>query len=178
MRTERLTAQWRHLCPLSAISLLVPVGEIFVLVDDSVEVYDQAGTLLRNWAGSGTGEGQFNDPFAIAVDGNGDVYVVDTTNSRVQVFTSAGGVPSAQWGALGWDNGQLGEPVGVLPSTPVECTCPTLTATIFKCSRPTGPDLAEREQGSATGRTELCGHPGSKSAQMAISTSRNSSTTG
>lgn len=35
----------------------------------------------------GIGDGQFKDPFGIAVDGSGRVYVVDVNNNRVQVFS-------------------------------------------------------------------------------------------
>ncbi len=39
---------------------------------------------------TGTGTGQFNAPHGIAIAANGDVYVADTQNHRVQYFTSAG----------------------------------------------------------------------------------------
>jgi tripartite motif-containing protein 71 len=39
----------------------------------------------------GSGAGEFKEPFGIGVDqGNGDVYVVDTDNYRVEKFTSSG----------------------------------------------------------------------------------------
>ena len=39
---------------------------------------------------SGSGPGELNHPFDVAVDGNGDIYVADSGNRRIQVFTSAG----------------------------------------------------------------------------------------
>src|SRR5918999_741467 len=39
---------------------------------------------------SGTGEGEFNRPNGIAVDADGDIYVCDWLNGRVQVFDSQG----------------------------------------------------------------------------------------
>ena len=35
-------------------------------------------------------DGQFNRPFGVACDSHGDVYVADTMNKRVQIFTSSG----------------------------------------------------------------------------------------
>ena len=39
---------------------------------------------------SGSGDGQFQQPLAIAVDNSGFVYVADSSNSRIQKFTSDG----------------------------------------------------------------------------------------
>jgi DNA-binding beta-propeller fold protein YncE len=40
--------------------------------------------------GKGNGNGQFDSPAAIAVDGNGTVFVADTGNSRIEKFSAAG----------------------------------------------------------------------------------------
>jgi hypothetical protein len=45
---------------------------------------------INSWGGSGIGEGLFNDPRYIAVDGNGNVYVGDYQNGRIQRFNSDG----------------------------------------------------------------------------------------
>lgn len=50
------------------------------------------------WGSHGTGPGQFNYPCGIAVDANGDVYVADTYNCRIQKFTSSG-VYLTEWGS-------------------------------------------------------------------------------
>ncbi|MDX6770663.1 MAG: Ig-like domain-containing protein [Elusimicrobiota bacterium] len=39
---------------------------------------------------SGSGIGEFKDPWDVAVDGNGDIYVADSGNRRIQVFDSSG----------------------------------------------------------------------------------------
>lgn len=52
----------------------------------------------KAWGSNGDGNGQFRDPWGIAVDKNGDVYVVDTQNFRVQVFDANGGY-KRQWGS-------------------------------------------------------------------------------
>jgi DNA-binding beta-propeller fold protein YncE len=47
--------------------------------------------FLSKWGSAGTGDGQFNVPFGVAVNPEtGSVYVADTFNNRVQVFDSTG----------------------------------------------------------------------------------------
>ena len=72
----------------------------------------QAPAFVRYWGGFGTGDGQFNEPTAVAVDASGYVYVVDSDNYRVQKFT-AGGVYVTQWGSFGTGNGQFQGPSGI-----------------------------------------------------------------
>ena len=38
---------------------------------------------------TGSGEGEFDYPVGVTVDGLGNVYVVDTHNDRIQVFAPA-----------------------------------------------------------------------------------------
>jgi DNA-binding beta-propeller fold protein YncE len=69
--------------------------------DNSVYVLDQGrtrvvklspdGKVLTVWGSKGTGDGQFDDPAAVAVDPTGNkVYVADPRNKRIQVFDSDG----------------------------------------------------------------------------------------
>jgi tripartite motif-containing protein 71 len=55
---------------------------------------------------SGTGEGQLSAPAATATDAQGNVYVVDGGNSRIQKFDSAGNFLLA-WGSNGAADGQF-----------------------------------------------------------------------
>jgi tripartite motif-containing protein 71 len=54
------------------------------------------------WArgGLGTAIGQFDSPQAVATDQNGNVYVADTANNRIQKFTKSGAFVLA-WGSHG-----------------------------------------------------------------------------
>ena len=82
--------------------LLVPKHRAALFVADSgnhrVQIFDVAsGQLIGIWgqAGPGAGPGQFNTPWALASDGDGNVYVVDYGNQRVQKFDLTGqAVPS------------------------------------------------------------------------------------
>jgi len=68
--------------------------------------------LLGSWGGSGSGPGQFDEPFGIATGPDGSVYVADTENHRVQQFTAAGEFVR-QWGSNGAGNGEFDRPTGV-----------------------------------------------------------------
>ena len=48
------------------------------------------GTWLKSWGQPGTEPGQFNTPHNIAVDAQGNVYVADRWNRRIQVFDGEG----------------------------------------------------------------------------------------
>ncbi|MCX5800056.1 MAG: 6-bladed beta-propeller [Candidatus Eisenbacteria bacterium] len=56
--------------------------------------------------------GQFHYPRGIAVDASGNVYVGDTCNHRIQVFTSSG-TYITEWGGLGTGPGQFQGPHGI-----------------------------------------------------------------
>ena len=58
------------------------------------------------WGSSGSGNGQFSYPWDVAVAPNGDVYVADQGNHRVQYFTASGGYVG-QWGSYGTGPGQF-----------------------------------------------------------------------
>ncbi|MBW6474534.1 MAG: hypothetical protein K0B14_15515, partial [Anaerolineaceae bacterium] len=61
----------------------------------------------------GYGEGQFNGPVGIAVDGNRNIYVADRWNNRVQKFTLSGSFLGS-WGSEGDSVGQFQWPEGIV----------------------------------------------------------------
>jgi DNA-binding beta-propeller fold protein YncE len=66
-------------------------------------------TFLFSFGSPGRAEGQFVQPFGIAIEGSaGNVYVADTQNDRVQVFTASGGFIRAFGGPT-----ELSKPVDV-----------------------------------------------------------------
>lgn len=66
-----------------------PAGNIFVsdgYGNSRVVKYDKNGRYLASVGSKGSQPGQFNIPHTLAVDGQGNVYVGDRTNRRIQVF--------------------------------------------------------------------------------------------
>lgn len=52
--------------------------------------FSSDGNYLFEWGRKGTKESEFNIPHSIDLDGDGNVYVADRENSRIQVFDSTG----------------------------------------------------------------------------------------
>jgi sugar lactone lactonase YvrE len=84
-----------------------------------VQHFDANGTFLGKWGrlgdtrGSATSDpGVFWGPRAIAISPQGEVYVTDTGNKRVQVFT-LDGTFVRMFGGEGSDPGQFHEDVGI-----------------------------------------------------------------
>jgi len=68
-------------------------GNIFVsdgYGNSRVAKFDKNGLFLKSWGSKGTGPGQFDLLHTIAVDPQGNVYVGDRSNKRIQVFDNDG----------------------------------------------------------------------------------------
>ena len=52
------------------------------------------GSFIKHWGSTGEGQGQFRGVKAIAIDAQGNVYVADHGNKRIQVFDSEGAFKS------------------------------------------------------------------------------------
>jgi sugar lactone lactonase YvrE len=74
-----------------------------------VSLYDDAGSLMDQFGGTGSGLGKFNFPGGSAVDADGNLYVADVANHRVQKLDPAG-APLAVFGSQGSGDGQLNTP--------------------------------------------------------------------
>ncbi len=96
-----------------------PTGDIYVTDrSDHVTQLDRAGHVIRRWGSEGRKPGQFdfnpagsgdNPGASIAVGLDGKVYVSDSDNHRVQVFT-ADGAFVRQFGSFGETLGQFSFP--------------------------------------------------------------------
>ena len=51
-----------------------------------VQKFSSTGKYITSWGSIGQKNGQFNNPYGIAVDKSGNVYVVDNGNNRIQKF--------------------------------------------------------------------------------------------
>ena len=74
------------------------------------------GVFITKWGSRGSDDGQFRNPFDIAVDTNDNVYVVDQQNHRIQKFTSDG-VFITKWGSQGAGDGQFFTPSNIAVDT-------------------------------------------------------------
>ncbi len=68
--------------------------------------------FAAKWGSAGSGEGQFNTPHGVAVAADGNVYVADTFNHRIQKFTATGTFIT-EWGFYASGEGQFNRPIGV-----------------------------------------------------------------
>lgn len=59
-------------------------------INSRVAKIDKDGNWVKSWGTPGSGPGQFNTPHNIAVDAQGNVYVADRGNRRIQVFDGDG----------------------------------------------------------------------------------------
>jgi tripartite motif-containing protein 71 len=69
-------------------------------------------TFSSSFGANGSGDGQLKAPADIAVDAQGNLWVVDKTNNRIQKFDSSGKY-LAKFGSLGSGNGQFNRPTAI-----------------------------------------------------------------
>lgn len=88
-------------------------------VNGAGTIYSQDGTIYTptyqfdfEFGEEGSGEGEFGDPEGADVDSEGNLYVADSDNNRVQVFDSEGDF-LFQFGETGSGEGQFDHPYGV-----------------------------------------------------------------
>lgn len=84
-------------------------GTIAVSEGTFVALLDQSGTEVRRL---GAGDGQFRMANGIALDDAGRLYVVDSLDNSVQVFSPAGDYVT-RFGVQGGGSGQLNMPTGI-----------------------------------------------------------------
>jgi sugar lactone lactonase YvrE len=89
-------------------------GRLFVAdtYAHDIKVFDDGGALITTFGRRGTADGEFNFPSHLAL-ANGELYVTDTLNNRVQVLRAEDGVLVRQFGTRGLALGQLVRPKGV-----------------------------------------------------------------
>jgi DNA-binding beta-propeller fold protein YncE len=70
-----------------------PAGDIFIsdgYINSRVAKADKDGNWIKSWGDRGDKPGEFNTPHSIAADAQGNIYVADRGNRRIQVFDSDG----------------------------------------------------------------------------------------
>ena len=74
----------------SPLCIAIYKEKVFVTQNQGgcVLVFDLKGNFIFQIGNTGSGEGQFNNPFGITVNEyNGDIYVCDSSNKRMQIFS-------------------------------------------------------------------------------------------
>ena len=56
--------------------------------NDRIDEYTEGGAFVTQWGSLGAAAGKFNNPSAIAIAPNGNNYVADSYNYRIQEFYS------------------------------------------------------------------------------------------
>ena len=97
------------------------LGNVFVadMGNHRIQKFDNSGNFLNVWSKpgafvieSGSGNREFNNPWGVAVDNSGNIFVADRMNYRIQKLASNGEFLTA-WGTKGTENGQFDIPSGV-----------------------------------------------------------------
>jgi YD repeat-containing protein len=80
--------------------------------EQALEYVPPAPSYLSSFGASGTGDGQLKAPADVAVAANGNLWVVDKANNRIQQLTSSGAFVSKA-GTAGSGNGQFNRPTSI-----------------------------------------------------------------
>jgi DNA-binding beta-propeller fold protein YncE len=83
-----------------------PNGAIYVTDgyrNARVHRFTPEGRLVESWGTPGHGQGEFHLPHSIAFDPDGNLYVADRSNKRVQIFTPEGDF-RGMWTGMGGPN--------------------------------------------------------------------------
>lgn len=78
----------------------------------SIKKYNSSAVYQSSFGSTGTGNGEFNNPRAIAIDSSDNIWVADTGNNRIQKFNSSGTYQS-KFGSTGSGTGQFYGPTGI-----------------------------------------------------------------
>jgi sugar lactone lactonase YvrE len=84
--------------------IFVADGHLPLETNMRIMKFSPDGKLIKSWGSRGAGEGQLNDPHALAFDSQGRLFVADRGNRRIQVFDQEGKFIAA-WPQFGTPSG-------------------------------------------------------------------------
>ncbi len=118
--TGKFLMQWATEQPIGPSGLAVDAqGNVYIVNhrthDHHIQKFDSNGQLLAEWGINGSGDGQIgagghSGPEDLAVDQDGNVYVADKVNNRVEKFDTNGNFLAAIGTAGSEGGGQLSGP--------------------------------------------------------------------
>jgi len=85
-------------------------GDVFVsdgheaVSNNRIVKFSADGRYMKEWGGSGSAQGQFLVPHALALDSQGRLFVADRDNNRIQIFDQEGSF-LAEWTQFGRPSG-------------------------------------------------------------------------
>ncbi|MDZ7362392.1 MAG: 6-bladed beta-propeller [candidate division KSB1 bacterium] len=91
-REEQITLAGDSLAPIfNFYRPLITTDKIFVCdyMAHTVSIYSKRGSLIKKFGKKGEGPGEFQMPYSFATDAQGNLYVNDRANMRVQVYDSS-----------------------------------------------------------------------------------------
>src|SRR5262249_59321211 len=88
-------------------------GKIYVAESGAsrITVFNPDGGVASTLGRNGAGDGEFQEPWGVTVAPNGEVYVADTWNHRIQVL-DAGGRLLRKWGGMADTKGVVDDKPG------------------------------------------------------------------
>jgi sugar lactone lactonase YvrE len=111
---DRLSVLRRKIVRIGVMSaILVSALASTLAASASAEEPQQSVKALGAFGSGGSGPGQFSTPWGIATSPEGDVYVADSGNNRIEEFNAEGTQLLTQWGSAGEGNSQFWFPEGV-----------------------------------------------------------------
>jgi DNA-binding beta-propeller fold protein YncE len=93
---------------LFKVGLIIILCLFFFVVCVKADVY----VFSVEWGTQGSNQSQFNQPYGIAVDQEGNVYVSDYQTDSIQKFSSTGTF-LLSWGQTGANDGEFNSPCGI-----------------------------------------------------------------
>src|SRR5829696_8973941 len=95
-----------------ATAVAVELVSMVALLPQHAKAAEAPPTFITKWGNSTDGDGQLSNPQGVATDAQGNVYVADRNNNRIQKFNASGGFIT-KWGSAGSGDGQFISPLGV-----------------------------------------------------------------
>ena len=103
---------------LAGLAISPITGQVYIADEGNhrIQVLNPDLTFSHSFGSEGSANGQFKNPYDIAIDSQGLVYVADFNNNRIQKF-SPDGKFVAQFGSIGSGPGQLNGPRSITIDT-------------------------------------------------------------